>query len=244
MAVGAVGLTPRAQAAEDIGPIVESFACTLNAGKDMDDLWSAVDFWNKQMDKIDEDVLDGYFAAIVWPLRANIPADFYWIGSTPTLTAMGQGLSAYLNSPAGQAGDARINEVASCKGNTFVQQTLHDGFPEEDATPDFDVVELYGCTMRHGGSAAASKAADDDLTAKAAAEGTAVAIYRWQPFFANTPFDLVYLSAYEDLPSWAAVNRTWLTSAEGQANAALYAQAMDCETGIFAGRVIRRPAAE
>lgn len=226
------------------GPsIVESFTCEYTDGKDADDLLAAVEYQQKQVDKIDDKDLNAYFAALLFPFRATVPTpgydDFGWIGYWPNLAAMGRGLTAYYGSDAGQAADARMASVSTCRSNTWFRTPLIDNFPEDDATPESDAVELYFCTLREGTDMAAIEAAEAGFVA---ANGSApIATDRWMPFLANTPLDLIYLVAHADVSSFADFNTGWQFSETGQANLAQFNEIMNCESGIFTGRIVHEP---
>lgn len=227
------------------GPgITETFTCEFNPGKNADDLLAAVDHFNKQLDKIDSEAIDQYFAALLFPLRATVPTpgydDYGWIGYWPNLQTMGRGLTAYYGSEAGQAADQRLAEVSQCRSNTWLRTPLIDNYPDDDATPDADAVELYFCTFRDGTDMAAVEAAEAGFVA---ANGEAsIAVDRWTPFIANTPLDLIYLVAHEDISSFTGFNTKWQFSDTGQANLAQFNAVMNCEGGLFTGRVIHQPA--
>ncbi len=225
----------------DTGPVMETFRCTFEAGKGPEDLWRAAAFFNEQIDKIGSDDLDSYFAAVVQPLRASMDGDYGWIGEWPSLKTMARGLEAYLGSPAGAAADARFAEVADCEANTWLLETLIGNFPDNNATPLLDAVEIHVCTLRPGATMAAVSAAEQAFV-KANAEAP-IAVQRWTPFLANTPADLAYLVAHEDIGSFADFNAGWMMSAAGQANQAAFAEVIDCESGLYAGRVLREGAA-
>ena len=225
------------------GPgITETFTCEFTEGKNADDLFAAADFWAKQVAKINSKEMDAYFGAVLLPFRATVPTagydDWAWIGNWPSLDAMGKGLTDYLNSKEGQAADARWDEMSDCRSNLWLRTPLVSNYPEEDATPNADAVELYFCTLREGTDMAAVEAAEAGFVK---ANGSApIATERWTPFLANTPLDLVYLVAHEDLASFTSFNSKWQFSETGQANLAQFNEIMNCEAGIFTGRVIQQ----
>ena len=226
------------------GPsITETFTCEYNEGKGADDLFAAADFWADQVEKIGSSDMDSYFGAVLLPLRATVPTpgydDWGWIGYWPNLDAMGRGLTAYLGSKEGQAADARFAEMSQCRSNLWLRTQLVNNYPEDDKTPDADAVELYFCTFREGTDMAAVEAAEAGFVA---ANGSAdIAVERWLPFMANTQLDLIYLVAHEDLESFATFNTKWQFGETGQANLAEFNGIMNCEAGIYTGRIIRQP---
>ncbi len=225
------------------GPgITETFTCEYTEGKDADDLFAAANFWAQQVEKINSKDMDAYFGAVLLPFRATVPTpgydDWGWIGYWPSLDAMGRGLTDYLNSEEGQAADARFAEMSECRSNLWTRTQLIDNYPEDDATPDMDAVELYFCTLREGTNMAAVEAAEAGFIA---ANGSApIATDRWMPFMANTPMDLIYLVAHEDLASFTSFNTKWQFGETGQANLAQFNEIMNCEAGVFTGRIIQQ----
>lgn len=226
---------------KDTGPVMETFRCTFHDGKGPDDLWKAAAFFNEQVDKLDSEALDSYFAAVLMPLRASMDGDYGWIGQWPSLRTMAEGLNTYMGSSPGNAADARFAQVSDCEANTWMMEPLVSNFPDDNATPLQDAVEVYACTLRDGATMDGVRAAE---RAFVEANGEApIAVQRWTPFLASTPADLAYLVAHEDLASFADFNATWMTSEAGEANGALFASLMDCESGLYAGRVLREGAA-
>ena len=239
-----LGAPALADSHDDAGPgITETFTCEFRDGKDGEDLMAAVDFWASQIDRIDSKDLDNYFGALLIPFRATVPTpgydDWGWVGYWESLNAMGRGLTAYLGSEAGQAADARFIEMSECRSNLWLRTELVSNYPEEDSTPEADAVELYFCTFREGTDFAAVEAAESGFIA---ANGSApIAVDRWVPFLANTPLDLIYLVAHEDLSSFTSFNSRWQFSETGQSNLAEFNEIMNCEAGIFTGRVVHQP---
>ena len=225
------------------GSIAETFRCTFNDGQDADDLRAATDYFSKQMDKIGSDDLNDYFAAILTPLRASMDGDYGWIGYWPNLNAMARGLDAFYGSSEGQAANDRLNNVGTCQANTWVRTPLVTNFPDEDnATPEADAVELHVCSLRDGATLDSLGAAEQGfLDANA---GEPIAVDRWTPLFAATEADAIYLIAHENLEKFAGFNSRWRTSEAGQNNLAHFNSIMNCESGIYTGRVIRQGTVE
>lgn len=95
--------------------MVETFACTLTDGADMDDVRSATDFWSAQIDRIDSPQLDRYQANLVMPLRGQTGEwDFGWLGTSPDPMTWAEGLTDYLSSREGQAADDRFARISRC----------------------------------------------------------------------------------------------------------------------------------
>jgi hypothetical protein len=95
---------------------VETFTCSINEGSDMDDVRSAAKFWQEQIAKIDSPELNKYEAFLLTPFRGTRPGlDFAWLGTSPDLTSMAAGATAYYGSKEGQAADERLQKVSTCQ---------------------------------------------------------------------------------------------------------------------------------
>ena len=96
--------------------VVETFACSVNAGSTMADVNSAVDFWKTQVASLGSDALGKYEATLLTPFRGgDSQVDFAWVGASPNLATWARGASEYYESKAGQAADARFNKVSRCR---------------------------------------------------------------------------------------------------------------------------------
>ncbi len=101
--------------------VVETFSCKLNEGADMDDVDSAVKFWQGQVEKINSSALNDYLAYLWTPFRGNTGAsDFVWVGNAADLTAWAQGASDYASSAAGQAADERFAAITTCSNQMWM----------------------------------------------------------------------------------------------------------------------------
>ena len=225
------------QAAET-GTIAEVYGCTYREGKSLDDLNAAAAQWLKEFDKVEAG--KNYFAAILTPVRSNSPYDAVWIGSNPNLNDWAKSEEAANGSAALQTSQAGFDAVADCSSGLYWSATLLNELPVENDDND-SVIEVYACTTSNGKTAADVEAAEKLVVD--ASKGLKFATYRLTPWLANTPFDRIYLNVSDDLGAFAANNSTYLTSAAGaNADAAVYAS-QSCESGLWHGHLIRRPAA-
>jgi hypothetical protein len=101
--------------------ILESFACTLNAGKSMSDVRDAVAFWKKQVDALG--IYKGaYDAYMQTPLIASAARDVYFFGVHPSMTEYAKRTTAYATSEGGMAADQRFDAVQSCSSSLWFGQ--------------------------------------------------------------------------------------------------------------------------
>lgn len=228
------------QAAETAN-VIEIFTCEYNDGQGPADLDAAIEFWNAQVDKIDNEALNAYSAGVLTPLRANVEEDFIWVGGAGNLNVTGRAWSASMNSKEGQAATARFDEVADCDSNLYFSTPVYVG-TAPDAGDGEGIVELYGCTLNDGKSLADAQVAEKHFNEVVSATKAGFNVFRWTPFLANTPYDLAYIGIHDNLEDFTSFNTTMLTSEDGQANGALFAAAMDCESGLFTGQQVRAPA--
>jgi hypothetical protein len=228
--------------AQETGRISEAFACNFKDGKGSKDLWAAVDFWNEQMDAMGAGPLDDYFAAILTPYRATTGADFFWLGSSSNLNSFATGGHAYVNSPQGQAADARFEEISRCDSNVFLSETLYDGLGAPDDVDPSAFLETFACTLNEDATMDDVTAAEEGWIAHAKSAGAKVDVIRWTPLYANTSADVYYLVVSADMPSFGAYRTAWLTSEGGQAADRAFDEITNCESGLMIGTRIRVPA--
>jgi len=238
LAITVLSIASFATHAAETANVVEALTCSYNDGKGPADLDAAIEFWNAQIDKIDNKALNGYGAGVLTPLRATLEGDFIWIGGAGNLNVTAASLSAYTNSKEGQAATARFDGIADCDSNLFFSGPVYVGTPpgEDDGEA---IVELYGCTLNDGKSLADAEVAEKHLSEVVSATKSGINVFRWTTFLANTPYDLAYVAVHDNLEDFGSFNTTMQTSEDGQANGALFAAAMDCESGLFAGQQVR-----
>ena len=220
--------------------VVEAFLCSYNDGQGPEELRSAIDFWKAQVDRIGDADLSGYGAGLLTPLRATMDGDFIWVGGNGHLNAMARGLTAAQRDPGGSQATERFFEVADCDANLYFSNPVFVGTSPAENTATEAVIELHACTLREGKTPAHAQAAETHFSSVAEATDAAVNVFRWRPFLANTPYDLVYLGVHSDLNAFASFNTQMLTSEGGKENGRRFAETMDCESGLFNGEQIRR----
>lgn len=220
--------------------LVEAFACNLKPGKTFADLDKATAYFNGQADAAG---LETYFAATLVPMRANIPYDVIWIGAYPNLTTFANEETALTESGATARINAQFDEVVACESGLHFSNQLHNTLPQE---PDDNevAVQLFGCNFNDGKGpddlAAAHKAF---LTAaQSLPNGGSFQTVQWLPYLANAPFDVAYLSVYDDLKAMAAADSAYYGSKEGAAADAEWAKVIKCKSGLYVGTRVRQPA--
>lgn len=126
-------------------PVMESFACSYNPGKDMDDLLAARDYFVKQADKAGVPLRNSY----VWSLfKGSAGIDFVWLTPHDSLAAYAAGVEANAANPLPGV-DARFDAVATCETNLANLAPVYQGEgPTSDGAPAF--VSAFSCNAKPG----------------------------------------------------------------------------------------------
>ena len=127
-------------------PVMESFACSYNPGKDMDDLLAARDYLVKQADKAGISLRATY----VWSLfKGNAPIDFVWLTPHDSLAAFAAAVEASAASSDMSGVGARFDAVATCESNLANLDAVYQGEgPGNNGAPAF--VSAFSCDARPG----------------------------------------------------------------------------------------------
>ncbi len=228
-------------AAETPG-VVETYACNLKPGKTLADLDKATAYFNGQVDAAG---VETYFAATLVPVRANIPYDVIWVGAYPNLTTFANEETALAESGVAARVNAEFDEVVSCKSGLYFSNPLHSALPQE-MDDNESMVQVFGCNFNDGKGpadlAAAHKAYGTAVSALTAANLGNFTTIQWMPYLANAPFDVAYLSVFDDMKSMAASDSMYYTSKEGAAAEAEWAKVLSCKSGLYLGTRVRQPA--
>ncbi len=243
--LGCWSLSSRPAYAAETDAVVEIFACTLKPGKTMADFDAATKFWQTEMKKIGP-AQQSYFGVVFTPIRANAPADVYWLGTHPNLNAWARGHAEYAASAGGQSADARFDAVSTCKSGLYFSKALREALPDEEGDVTA-VAESYSCTLKPGKTMANVESAlavwNGQVEKLKAADSTAAnfSAYMLTPWLANTPVDVLYLVISDDITTFGKVNTQWITSGLSAPSGAAFNDAHSCETGLYATRVVHEP---
>jgi len=118
--------------------------------------------------------------------------------------------------------------------------TLHQG-AEPDPTDDNGVIEIFACTVNEGKTSANVLAAEQPWAAQAIALKLSLSSWRFNPTWANSPPDLVYFVAHDDLKAFAANSTARLTDPRVAGVNAEFADTMTCESWVKASQIVHRP---
>jgi hypothetical protein len=223
--------------AAETPPVVQINSCSFSSGKDMNDLNSAVSFWQGQMEKLGG---GNYFGALITPVISTLPDDFYWLGSSPNLNAWASGGAAYAASKEGQAATARLEKLGTCSTTLSYAEQVYAGVPPE---PDDDngFLEVFGCSLLKGKTMSNVRAVEANFNAAAKDAGAPMNVFRFTPTYSDGQVDLIYLVAHNDRAEFGKTNTMLATNPHTSAAFQNFASVMDCGSGLYDSRVIHRP---
>jgi len=232
-------LVSMAQAAET-GRVVQSYNCNFTDGSGMRELSSAIDYYLEQAANIDSEDFQKSFDAVLTPMVSSSSADFYWLTGSPNLNTFTRNTVALNGSDAGQAALARFESMSSCKSNLFFSAPVYVGTPPSRGD-NVGVLEGYSCKLKPGKNAANVVAFETAIAAHAKGLGAKYNIYRWSPWLANVPADVIYLIAHDDLLSFGSENTESFTSPAWAAVGRQLNDTMDCNGALYSINLIRVP---
>lgn len=97
--------------------LLETYACTLNPGKNMDDVTAAIDHWRGVVSGIDG--FKNYDAYMATPYIANTPIDLFYLGVHDDVSDFAAHTTAYLDSAGAAEADRRFAEVHDCESGLW-----------------------------------------------------------------------------------------------------------------------------
>ena len=97
--------------------LLETYACTLNPGKNMDDVAAAVDHWHGVVSGING--FENYDAYMATPYIANTPVDLFYLGVHDNVSDFAAHTTAYLDSAGAAEADRRFAEVHDCESSLW-----------------------------------------------------------------------------------------------------------------------------
>jgi len=183
-----------------------------------------------------------HIAAIRTPVLGHTESDFFWASLSPNLNEWAAGAETYTSSKEGQAANARFEAVADCSvPNSHVMTTLLYQGVEPDPTDDNDALEIFSCTVSQGKASDNALAAEQACAAQATALKLPFSSWRFNPAWANSPTNLVYFVAHDDLKAFPANSTARLTDPSVAGVNAGFADSMICESWVKASQIVHRP---
>ncbi len=223
--------------AQEGPPVVEIFDCVYNDGQGPEDLEKAVEYYQGQ----DLPGDDGYFAAVFSPIRAsNNGYDVHWVGASQNLKDWTDTLMAGAGNAKSEAVQERFNKVVSCDSGLFASAQVYIG-TEIDTSDNEVIAEAYGCNLREGRTMANVLAAEETYAAAAKAAGLKHNIFKWTPYIANVPWDMIYIIGHSDLSAFAANEKAENNDAATSLANLNFLNQAQCKGGLYAVDIVKRP---
>lgn len=227
-------------AATQASQVVQAFACTLNDGKSIDNVWALTDAYIANWSKLDQS--DEGAGAFLWtPFRGASDYD-YIIGFTnSSLNDMVTGLASYYDSGVGAPLDAQFAETGDCISAIMMSDQIKNGTIGNTADRELDaVVELFACTIDKGSDMDDIEAAERywrDQVADLGSEATnKFEAYRWVPYRGGTgQADFLWVGNYPDFATWAEGETVYQGSKQGKAADARLEKVSTCTSSMWMG---------
>lgn len=227
--------------------IVNVFACQLNEGKTIDNVWSTLEALAK-MNVPSKTPPDPNGTVFLWtPFRTGAPYDYIWGYTNSTLNSMSSALIDYVAAPGVEAMEAQFDATGTCISMIATSQAVRTGALGTVADRNRDaIVETLACDYADG---AGSKQRDETVALwqrefekiKSPALKT-YAAWTWSPYRGGTgESDWFWIGAYPDLKNWAQGETDYYASKEGAAIDAQFSAMGTCHGNLWIGYWIVAP---
>ncbi len=245
---GLFALDVSAQDASRTQPgIVNVFACKLNPGKNMDNVWATLEAL-ATMNVPTQNPPDPAGNIFLWtPFRSGAPYDYVWGYNNSNLNAMSRDLADYVAAPGMTAMEARFADTGTCiamiAGSKVVRDSPIGG--KADREPDA-VVETFACKFKDG---AGQKQLDETVALWqrdfAKIDSAALRTYAasmWTPYRGGSgESDHIWVGAYPDLKNWSQGETDYYESKEGAVIDARFDAIETCRADLWIGYWIVAP---
>ena len=240
---GVVSISANAEEAPPPG-MLETWTCSYNPGKDIDDVLSARDYYVKQAAKAGVDIGPTYLWSLI---KGDLPFDLVWLAPHQSLAAFAA--SADAQAAADELSDvtARFYSAATCTprlGNTRIVYPRE--VPDRGDAPA--IVTAFACGVRQGvtpeGIADLEGHVADVLGSMG--DNAPDVVFSLTPSTggANTP-DWLLFNVFDSMTSWADFVGGIFGSDAGQQLVRHFNGVVDCDQAIWSSqRTIAPPASE
>ena len=238
---GVVSIGVNAEEAQPPG-VLETWTCSYNAGKDIDDVLSARDYYVKQAARAGVDI----GPAFLWSLiKGDLPFDAVWLAPHQNLGAFAA--SADAQTAASELADvnARFDSAATCTprlGTTT--SVVQRDVPDRGDAPA--IVTAFACGVREGVTAEGIADLEGHIGDVLGGMGDNAPnfVFSLTPITggANTP-DWLLFNVFDNMTSWANFVGGLFGSDAGQQLVRHFGGVVDCDQAIWSSqRVIAPPA--
>ena len=206
---------------------LETYGCTYNEDKDLNDLLSLSKKWDRFASKNFSMPYQGYVLTPFY-MNANSQADVYWVGVSPSFEA--QGTTQREERIEGESLNAEFSEVLNCSSHG--QWGMRLVMESDEEVPEQGVVSFQACTLKEGVTPAKINAADEKMNAVRKKMGFTGNITRWFLFSSRTDSftaDFLEVSEFESLSQRGEIFDTAIKNGMGQTYNSLYGDLMECQ---------------
>ena len=125
---------------------MEAYLCTLNEGKSMEDVMSAVEDWNEWSDKRDIDTYTAWVLNPIYASNTDLNRQALWLGHAPSFSELSSVMGTWLS----EGGDvlADFNDAWTC--NTHMEMTAMMVRPPAGEPSGSPVASFYDCALNEG----------------------------------------------------------------------------------------------
>jgi len=240
---GVVSIAVNAEEAQPPG-VLETFTCSYNAGKDIDDVLAARDYYVKQAAKAGVDIGPAYLWTLI---KGDLPFDAVWLAPHQNLGAYAASADAQAAAPELSDVHARFNSAVTCTPRLGTTRTVFQReVPDRADAPA--IVTAFACGVREG----VTPVGIADLEGHIAdvlggmEDNAPNVVFSLTPTTggANTP-DWLLFSVFDSMTSWANFVGGLFSSDAGQQLVRHLNAVADCDQAIWGSqRVIAPPASE
>lgn len=233
-----------AHAAEQVAQL---FACKLQDGKTMENVWALADAFREGMSSLESS--DEGSAAFLWTsFRGATPYDYIMGFTNSSLNEMVSGLSRYYSSGIGAGLDAQFGATGDCISAIMFSEQIKNGVIGNTGDRELDaVVETFGCTINKGSDMGDINDAAEywlEQVAELNSEATnKYEAYLWTPYRGGTgEIDFMWVGNYPDHVAWAQGESDYYASKQGKAADARFNKISKCGSSLWNGYWIMPPA--
>jgi hypothetical protein len=240
--LAAVSFSAFAAEAPASPPVMETYTCSYNAGKDMDDLMSARDYYVKQAAKAGIELPASY----VWSLsKGDLPFDLVWLTPHANMVAFAEASDAEAASSDMSGIGARFDAVVNCTAGLGALTPVFGTPPSPEGAGQAALVSGSACSIKHGMGAAEVQDLRDHIAGVVGSLGDNAPnfMFTLSPVTSgpNSP-DILLFTVNESLTSYAKFREDIRTSEGGAMLGRHFNTVLDCSLALWNSQRVIAPA--
>ena len=229
--------------------VMETFACTLKEGKNVQNVWDTVELVSAEYKKR-MPPKDGFSMFLWFPERGSNQSDFIIGMNHRDLGDMAASMAGFYTTGIVETLGPRLADLSDCNSVVMDLNALKSGTygnKEGDRVPD-GMVETFACSLNLGKSLTdVSKASDYWLQQVSKISSPALKGYEANivtPIMGRVPgFDFGWIGVAANSETWARGTMDYRGSKEGRAADARFAALGQCQSNLWWGYWLIAPAA-